>query len=440
MRTTRHNASSLAMAAMTVAAAACAARSLAAPAPITPSPAAEVVLGERALARFLATHPQSEDGALSLRVSRIGYSVARVSDRPDLIYSFLVIAGPELQAYSFTGGTVCLTEGLARLYASDDELAFAVAHELAHIALRHTPSEAVLEAALAAGAASDPQAARDLYGQTAEIEADRYGALYACRSGFKVSASSEALERLAKASPDRDQDGRHPAYDERIQVLKRLRGELDHAVEAFERGKAALTKAEVGEAVGMFTLFAASFPQSVSGQVNLGAAFLARARSRAGSTGQLEEVVPFLPDPEVAVRGEPPAADLERARERFRKALSLRPDEPEASLGLAVTLLRLADFTGAREQLEQLIARTGRQPEAVLCLGNVEYLTGDPRNASERFREALELKPGWPAATKNLALAEGAAGNKDRARELWESLVADPKLGAQARQYLDSAR
>ena len=408
--------------------------------PPTPGPAGEVVLGERALERFLAVRRQSEDANLSLRVSRIGYTLARVSDRPDLLYSFLVVSGPELDAYSFVGGTVCLTEDLVRLYTSDDELAFAIAHELAHVALRHVVSEAVFETALGAGGAADPEAARSLHGQSAELEADRYGALYVCRAGLKFSASLDALERLSKAKRGPEKDRRHPAYVERINVLNRVRDELVRSIEAFGRGKVALAGNRVGEAVDMFTLFAASFPQSVAGQVNLGSSFLARARSKGVGAAQLEEIVPFLPDPGVAVRGAPAVVDLQRARERFRTALALRPDEPVASLGLAVTLVRLGDLDGARKEIERLIGHAGKQPEAMLILGNAEFLSGDPRVAAERYGEALALRPRWPAAVKNLALAEDAAGNRARARELWESLVDDMELGAEARAQLEKLR
>ena len=440
MTVARHSALALAVVLVAIAVSATAIHAAVAAPPMTPGPAGEVVLGERALERFLAARRQSEDGKLSLRVSKIGYTIARVSDRPDLIYSFLVVAGPELEAYSFVGGTICLTEGLVQLYKSDDELAFAIAHELAHVALRHVVSEAVFQTALEASGATDAEAARSLYGQTAELEADRYGAMYVCRAGLRFSASLDALDRLAKARPGPDEDRRHPAYVERIKVLKRVQGELVHSIEAFDRGKTALAGNRVGEAVDMFTLFAASFPQSVAGQVNLGSSFLARARSRGAGTAELEEIVPFLPDPGVTVRGAPAVADLQRARERFKTALSIRPDEPIASLGLAVTLVRLGDLEDARQEIARLIGRSGKQPEAMLILGNVEYLAGDPGRAAERYNEAIGLRPRWPAAIKNLALAEDAAGNRPRARELWESLLDDAEFGAEAREHLEKLK
>ena len=406
--------------------------------PITPSPAAEVVLGEETLKRFLGARPLSGDGELALRVGRIGHALARVSDRPDVVDSFLVVTGHELQAYSFTGGTVCLTDTLARLFTSDDQLAFALAHELAHVTLRHVVSEVVFNQALEAGKATDMTAAQSLYSQSAELEADRYGALYACRAGYRFSAAAEALDKLARASSGADRDSGHPAYAERIEVLGRLQVELQRSLEAFERGKTALVAGRVDEAIDMFKLFVASFPQSVAGQVDLGSAFLARARSLGGVPKDLEEVALFLPDPGVAVRGSVPEVDVQRAQEHFRKALTLSPDDPVASVGLALALLRLADFAGAREELKRHIARVGIEPEALLCLGNAEFLAGEPGLAVGTYMQALALRPGWPAATKNLALARDALGELAGARVLWESLTADPRLGPEARRHLES--
>ena len=426
------------LAAQAVAGAALGAPAAPAASKLGPGPAAEVVLGEATLKRFLAARPLSGDGALALRVGRIGQALALVSDRPDVVDSFLVVSGRELQAYSFTGGTVCLTDSLAQLLASDDELAFAIAHELAHVALRHVVSEVVFNQALEAGKAHDVPAAQSLYAQSAELEADRYGALYLCRAGYRFTAAIGALQKLAGANTERDADARHPGYAERIAVLERVRVELERSLEAFERGKTALVAGRADEAVDMFKLFAAAFPQSVAGHVDLGSAFLARARSLGGVPAGLEEVVPFLPDPGVAIRGPIPEIDVQRAQEQFRRALALNPEDPVAPIGLALALLRLADFAGARAQLEKRIAHGGTDPEVLLCLGNAQVLGGDVRAAAETYTRALALRPRWPAGSKNLALAREALGEGSDARALWESLIDDPKLGAEARRHVEA--
>jgi len=67
----------------------------------------------------------------------------------------------------------------------------------------------------------------------------------------------------------------------------------------------------------------------------------------------------------------------------------------------------------------------------------VSFAAGDTRAAVQQFRKALELRPGWPAATKNLALALEAAGDRESARALWQSIEQDDRLGQDARRHLD---
>lgn len=71
------------------------------------------------------------------RVERIGQRVARVSARPNLLYKFHVIESREINGLSLPGGHIYITTGLLKL-ANDTELASVLAHEVGHIAARHS--------------------------------------------------------------------------------------------------------------------------------------------------------------------------------------------------------------------------------------------------------------------------------------------------------------
>jgi predicted Zn-dependent protease len=71
------------------------------------------------------------------RVERIGQRVARTSARPSLLYKFHVIESREINGLSLPGGHVYITTGLLKL-ANDNELASVLAHEVGHIAARHS--------------------------------------------------------------------------------------------------------------------------------------------------------------------------------------------------------------------------------------------------------------------------------------------------------------
>ena len=71
------------------------------------------------------------------RVERIGQRVARTSARPNLLYKFHVIENREINGLSLPGGHIYITTGLLKI-ANDDELASVLAHEVGHIAARHS--------------------------------------------------------------------------------------------------------------------------------------------------------------------------------------------------------------------------------------------------------------------------------------------------------------
>jgi predicted Zn-dependent protease len=71
------------------------------------------------------------------RVDRIGQRVAKSSLRPTLVYKFHVIQSREINGFSIPGGHVYITTALLKL-ANEDELASVLAHEIGHVAARHS--------------------------------------------------------------------------------------------------------------------------------------------------------------------------------------------------------------------------------------------------------------------------------------------------------------
>jgi len=405
--------------------------------PIVVSPVQEYAWGEQRLRPFLQEHPLSSDSRLQLRVSRVGQNLARVSDRPNLLYRFLVIEGADPQAYSFPGGTVCINEGLAHLYTDDDELAFSIGHELAHVVLRHHVSRLRLQESFGPGAQADQVRAsvESLFDQDTEMEADRFGALYAVRAGFRYSATYEAMERLSRVSRAQE-DVRHPEYRRRIEALKAFRRELELALQAFDRGVVSLEAGRPDEAISGLSLFVGEFPNSVAGRINLGAAYLARVRLQAGTPQGLSEVLPILPEPGITVRGSVNTIDLRHAIGQFEEALSVRPQDSLAEAGLGLAYTRLGEYDRARSHLSHALASDPDRPEILLCLGNIEYLSGDLATAIFFYEEALKTQSDWPEAMKNLALTYEQLEEVDLARQQWSRLTEHESIGREASRHL----
>lgn len=91
----------------------------------------------------------STDQALFDRVDRIGQELAKIANKTHAIatwgdkkptrfnYTFKVVQGTDVNAFSLPGGYIYVYEGLIKFAESDDELAGVLAHEIAHAAFRH---------------------------------------------------------------------------------------------------------------------------------------------------------------------------------------------------------------------------------------------------------------------------------------------------------------
>jgi len=413
---------------------------LAAPEIRTISPAQEQIIGKKMREMFLAEHPLTQDGNLLVRVDEIGRQVVKFGDRPDLTYYFLVVSGEHVQAYSIPGGTICVTAAMARLL-DDDELAFVLGHEVAHLALRYHAYRMRLQEALDGGPKKTRRLLAELqsrFDREAEMEADKYGALYAVRAGFRFSATHAALEKM-EASGGPHHDEAHPVYGDRVAALESYQRILEKALEAFDLGLGALKRGDTSEAIEYLDIFVAEFHSNVAGRVNRGAAHLARVRSARGTPAELAEVLTILPKPGFDLR-EPAyhdPRDLEFARRDFEQALRISPDTAMARAGLALVSIRTGDLQQAKRHLIWARLNDPDSAEIVLCLGNVEYLLGDYHAAEMRDLEALALRPEWPSALKNLALVYEQQGRVDEARKLWLGLSKDASLNFEALNHLE---
>ncbi len=86
---------------------------------------------------------QSQGGAYNVEpgvqhyVSRVGKKLAKVSDRPDLPYEFVVINNSVPNAWALPGGKIAINRGLLIALDNEAQLAAVLAHEIVHAAARH---------------------------------------------------------------------------------------------------------------------------------------------------------------------------------------------------------------------------------------------------------------------------------------------------------------
>lgn len=212
----------------------------------------EVGMGQTYHNQLMKEYTVIDEAKYVERLNRIGFAVAQVSDRQDYGYQFFVIQKDELNAFTTPGGFIYAYTGLMdRL--TDDQLAFVVAHEIAHCAARHVVKkyQAALGynfvGSLVLNQITDISAQRlasissntlmslifAAYSRTDESQADRLGLKYMALAGFNMEGAVQSLEILyAEAKGPRTPEilSSHPDLKKRIQELRveieKIRGAL----------------------------------------------------------------------------------------------------------------------------------------------------------------------------------------------------------------------
>lgn len=142
--------------------------------------------GRRAFAQAMADG--YERGRLQLTVRRRGAAESLPVVAQQICTADMVLTrSSRVNAWS-NGSTIFIEGGLERLLSSDDELAWAIAHEAAHIFLGHTE------------AGHDRERRENATRSIMEREADRLSVRFMLRAGYAPEAATTAQPRLAAAS------------------------------------------------------------------------------------------------------------------------------------------------------------------------------------------------------------------------------------------------
>ncbi len=102
-------------------------------------PEQEYYVGRSVSAAILQEYRLLDDPQAIRYLNLVGQAVARASDRPEMFtgYHFAILDSDEVNALSAPGGYVFVTRGLLACCASEDALAAVLAHEVAHVVLKH---------------------------------------------------------------------------------------------------------------------------------------------------------------------------------------------------------------------------------------------------------------------------------------------------------------
>ena len=179
----------------------------------------EMKMGEQVHQELLKQIRLVEDRSLNDYVNRLGQSLARRSERPNIQWRFYVVNDKTLNAFATLGGRVYVHSGLIATTTNEAQLASVIGHEIGHVKHAHTMSAMRTAYMASAGrkavAASSGTAAKladselgalgekiftSQFSQSQETESDDYGLAFMQKHKYNVKALESAFRKLASLS------------------------------------------------------------------------------------------------------------------------------------------------------------------------------------------------------------------------------------------------
>jgi predicted Zn-dependent protease len=201
-------------------------------------------IGEDVSAKIRARFGVVQDAAVHKYVSLVGLSVARESERPRIAWTFIVLDTDGVNAFASPGGLVHITRGALGLVKNEAELAGVLAHEIGHVAHKHTVNAIKKNKAVQMGtnaATKDRGAAlnqltnkayemvlENAFDRGDEIDADKASVQYTQKAGYTSATLADFLTRLDERNKNQaERNGlfaSHPETKERIDRIRQVAG------------------------------------------------------------------------------------------------------------------------------------------------------------------------------------------------------------------------
>lgn len=208
----------------------------------------EISYGHLLAIEIIKKYPVLHNDRLTRYIGKIGKSVALFAGRADFEYHFAVLDNDAVNAFATPGGFVFITKGAIKNAQNEAEIAGVLAHEIAHINLKHImkdippPKQEVnvmdlIAALLVAQGATVSAAMNQTVGQAAELlfkkgyqvndeyEADRSAIGYVTETGYFPGGLLDYLERIENYKKDHqgaEVYNTHPPFAERISRVAKL--------------------------------------------------------------------------------------------------------------------------------------------------------------------------------------------------------------------------
>ncbi|MGZ8869086.1 MAG: M48 family metalloprotease [Thermoanaerobaculia bacterium] len=210
------------------------------------SPEQDVEIGRQSVAEVQRQMPVLSDREVEAYINRIGQKLSANASGPKFPYEFRVVNASDINAFALPGGPIYLNRGIIDNARNEGEVAGVLAHEIAHVALRHGTHQASKAYAAQAGmqilggllggrvgqnTAGIINAVGGFglnalflkYSREMETQSDLVGAQILAKSGYTPADMISFFQMLAKAEPSKKTNflSSHPAPSDRVARIQR---------------------------------------------------------------------------------------------------------------------------------------------------------------------------------------------------------------------------
>ena len=213
------------------------------------TPEQDVQLGKEAAAEVRQKYPIIADDQINAYLDRAGHALVQAAppglNQPVFEYSFTPVNLKEINAFALPGGPMFVNRGMFDAASSEGEVVGVMAHELAHVLLRHGTANATkaqnfqigavagaIAGAIIGGGWGDAIAQGSQFGLGAwlmkysreyEKQADLLGAQIMARAGFDprdLAKMFETIERESKGNTPPQWLSSHPNPGNRVDYIR----------------------------------------------------------------------------------------------------------------------------------------------------------------------------------------------------------------------------
>lgn len=210
----------------------------------------ERTIGDAVSAKIRTRFGVVQDPAVHKYVTLVGTTLARLSERPKLPWTFIVLDTDGVNAFASPGGIVHVTRGALGLIRNEAELAAVLGHEIGHIAHKHTVNAIKKGKAVEIGTSETLSGRAPFLDKIAnkayemilenkfdrgdEIDSDKVSVSLAEKAGYGPGKLADFLTLLAERNKDQPASNglfaSHPEMKERIQTVVKLTGAKKGAI------------------------------------------------------------------------------------------------------------------------------------------------------------------------------------------------------------------